>query len=210
MNDLGPLLRSRTGPSAPGIGERGSSATPRPRSPRPTTMNLTLAYRGRSAVVRGPSGLAVTLEPNLRRDRVGYEGVLRHPIRFREAIGALARRRRQRPPLSPPRRLGLRGLPGVRAPARGGAASRSPSRKPARRSRRAFPNCRSPTRLSWKRITTDSVNATGTPASGIPTISPATTPISGACSCRATRSSPWRPTSSSSNASAPTRAATAA
>lgn len=52
-------------------------------------MNLTLAYRGRSAVVRSPSGMAVTLEPNLRRDRVGYEGVLRRPIRFREAIGAL-------------------------------------------------------------------------------------------------------------------------
>src|SRR5437660_664695 len=33
-------------------------------------MNLTLAYRGRSAVVSGPGGLAVALAPNLRRDRV--------------------------------------------------------------------------------------------------------------------------------------------
>jgi hypothetical protein len=52
-------------------------------------MNLTLAYRGKSAVVARPAGLDVTLAPNLRRDRVGYEGRLRHPIRFREAIAAL-------------------------------------------------------------------------------------------------------------------------
>lgn len=52
-------------------------------------MNLTLAYRGRSAVSARPAGLDVTLAPNLRRDRVGYEGRLRHPIGFREAIAAL-------------------------------------------------------------------------------------------------------------------------
>src|SRR4051794_34652450 len=52
-------------------------------------MNLTLAYRGRSAIVSGPAGLAVTLAPNLRRDRVGYDATLRHPLRFREALGAL-------------------------------------------------------------------------------------------------------------------------
>jgi hypothetical protein len=52
-------------------------------------MNLTLAYRGRSAVVAGPRGLAVSLAPNLRRDRVAFDGTLRHPVRFREAIGAL-------------------------------------------------------------------------------------------------------------------------
>jgi hypothetical protein len=52
-------------------------------------MNLTLAYRGQSAIVSGPSGLAVTLAPNLRRDRVAFDGRLRHPLRFREAIGAL-------------------------------------------------------------------------------------------------------------------------
>ena len=52
-------------------------------------MNLTLAYRDRSAIVRNAAGLAVSLAPNLRRDRVGYDGLLRHPLRFREAIGAL-------------------------------------------------------------------------------------------------------------------------
>ncbi len=52
-------------------------------------MNLTLVYRGRSAITAVPSGLDVTLEPNLRRDRVGYDGTLKHPVRFREAIGAL-------------------------------------------------------------------------------------------------------------------------
>ena len=52
-------------------------------------MNLTLAYRGRSAIVSGRAGLAVSLAPNLRRDRVAFDGTLRHPVRFREAIGAL-------------------------------------------------------------------------------------------------------------------------
>src|SRR4051794_33216583 len=52
-------------------------------------MNLTLAYRGHSAIVSGPGGLAVSLAPNLRRDRVSFDGTLRHPLRFREAIGAL-------------------------------------------------------------------------------------------------------------------------
>jgi hypothetical protein len=52
-------------------------------------MNLTFAYRGRSDVTRTSAGLAVTLAPNLRRDRVSFEGVLRQPLRFREAIGAL-------------------------------------------------------------------------------------------------------------------------
>ena len=52
-------------------------------------MNLTLAYRGRSGFTEVPSGLDVTLEPNLSRDRVAYDGMLKHPVRFREAIGAL-------------------------------------------------------------------------------------------------------------------------
>lgn len=52
-------------------------------------MNLTLAYRGQSAVVSGPSGLAISLAPNLRRDRVSFDGNLRHPLRFREAVAAL-------------------------------------------------------------------------------------------------------------------------
>lgn len=52
-------------------------------------MNLTLAYRGRSAIVSRPGGLAVALAPNLRRDRVAFDGLFRHPLRFREAVGAL-------------------------------------------------------------------------------------------------------------------------
>jgi hypothetical protein len=52
-------------------------------------MNLTLAYRGRSTVVATRERLTMALAPNLRRDRVGFDGALRHPLRFREAIGAL-------------------------------------------------------------------------------------------------------------------------
>jgi hypothetical protein len=52
-------------------------------------MNLNVAYRGRSSIVSGAAGLAVALAPNLRRDRVGFDATLRHPLRFREAIGAL-------------------------------------------------------------------------------------------------------------------------
>ncbi|WP_406699160.1 hypothetical protein V5E97_09805 [Singulisphaera sp. Ch08] len=52
-------------------------------------MNLTLAYRGRSAIVSRPGGLAVSLAPNLRRDRVAFDAAFLQPLRFREAIGAL-------------------------------------------------------------------------------------------------------------------------
>lgn len=52
-------------------------------------MDVTLAYRGRSAIISRPGELAVSLAPNLRRDRVSFDGRLRHPVRFREAIGAL-------------------------------------------------------------------------------------------------------------------------
>jgi hypothetical protein len=52
-------------------------------------MNLTLAYRGRSAIVSRFGSLAVTLAPNLRRDRVAFDAALRQPLRFREAVGAL-------------------------------------------------------------------------------------------------------------------------
>src|SRR5438270_962533 len=44
---------------------------------------------GRSAISSGAAGLAVALAPNLRRDRVAFDATLRHPLRFREAIGAL-------------------------------------------------------------------------------------------------------------------------
>jgi hypothetical protein len=52
-------------------------------------MNLTVAYLNRSGIVSSKAGLAVSLAPNLRRDRVSYDGSLRHPLRFREAISAL-------------------------------------------------------------------------------------------------------------------------
>ncbi len=52
-------------------------------------MDLFFAYRRRSAVLADPHGLAVSLAPNLRRDRVSFSGVLRDPVRFREAMSAL-------------------------------------------------------------------------------------------------------------------------
>ena len=52
-------------------------------------MQLSVAYRGRSQVARTTVGLAVSLAPNLRRDRVSFVGTLRHPLRFREAMSAL-------------------------------------------------------------------------------------------------------------------------
>ncbi|MDB5306790.1 MAG: hypothetical protein JWO38_992 [Gemmataceae bacterium] len=52
-------------------------------------MQLALAYRGRSAITQSTVGLAVSLAPNLRRDRVSFVGILRHPLRFREAVSAL-------------------------------------------------------------------------------------------------------------------------
>src|SRR5436853_5302714 len=52
-------------------------------------MEMTLAYRGRSTITPAAGGLAVSLAPNLRRDRVSFAGVLRQPLRFREAMSAL-------------------------------------------------------------------------------------------------------------------------
>ena len=52
-------------------------------------MQLSVAYRGRSQVARTTVGLAVSLAPNLRRDRVSFVGTLRQPLRFREAVSAL-------------------------------------------------------------------------------------------------------------------------
>jgi hypothetical protein len=52
-------------------------------------MNFTVSYRNRSAIISTTSGLAVALAPNLRRDRVSFDAELIHPLRFREAIGAL-------------------------------------------------------------------------------------------------------------------------
>ena len=52
-------------------------------------MEMTLAYRGHSAIVPAAGGLAVSLAPNLRRDRVSFTAALRQPLRFREAMSAL-------------------------------------------------------------------------------------------------------------------------
>lgn len=52
-------------------------------------MFLQTAYRHRSAITQSPVGLAVSLAPNLRRDRVSFVGTLKHPLRFREAMSAL-------------------------------------------------------------------------------------------------------------------------
>ena len=42
-------------------------------------MQLAVAYRGRSNVQQTPAGVAVSLAPNLRRDRVSFVGTLRQP-----------------------------------------------------------------------------------------------------------------------------------
>jgi len=52
-------------------------------------MQVAFAYRGRSGVVQTNVGLAVSLAPNLRRDRVSFVGTLKQPLRFREAMSAL-------------------------------------------------------------------------------------------------------------------------
>lgn len=52
-------------------------------------MDLKTAYHRRSGIREGAFGLAIALEPNLRRDRVSYRGQLRAPLRFREAISSL-------------------------------------------------------------------------------------------------------------------------
>lgn len=52
-------------------------------------MEVTFAYQRRSAVITQSTGLSIALSPNLRRDRVSFNGTLRQPLRFREAISAL-------------------------------------------------------------------------------------------------------------------------
>ena len=52
-------------------------------------MLLTFAYRRRSSIVTKMTNLVIALSPNLRRDRVSYNGTLTQPLRFREAISAL-------------------------------------------------------------------------------------------------------------------------
>jgi hypothetical protein len=52
-------------------------------------MDLLVAYHGKSTIRHTRGEVAVSLAPNLRRDRVSYTGALRQPLRFREAISAL-------------------------------------------------------------------------------------------------------------------------
>ena len=52
-------------------------------------MDVTLEYAGRSGIVSGPASATIALAPNLRRDRVAFNAALKHPLRFREAVGAL-------------------------------------------------------------------------------------------------------------------------
>ena len=52
-------------------------------------MFLSFGYYGSSTIVRSDAGLAVSLAPNLRRDRVSYVGMLQRPLHFREAMSAL-------------------------------------------------------------------------------------------------------------------------
>ena len=52
-------------------------------------MQVHFAYRRRSTILAQPAGLAIALSPNLRRDKVSFNGTLRQPLHFREAISAL-------------------------------------------------------------------------------------------------------------------------
>ncbi|MFN7702073.1 MAG: SWIM zinc finger domain-containing protein [Deltaproteobacteria bacterium] len=52
-------------------------------------MDYQLRYLGRSSVEQGPYRSMITLSPNLARERVWFDGELRDPLRFREAMSAL-------------------------------------------------------------------------------------------------------------------------
>jgi hypothetical protein len=52
-------------------------------------MDFTVAYKGRSTLSAGTTGMSLSFSPNLRRDRVSFVGDLRFPLRFREAASAL-------------------------------------------------------------------------------------------------------------------------
>jgi hypothetical protein len=52
-------------------------------------MNVTLAYRGHSAVTAAANHQTLRLVPTLARDPVAFDGPLKHPLRFREAMSAL-------------------------------------------------------------------------------------------------------------------------
>src|SRR5438876_7202310 len=52
-------------------------------------MDLELQYYGRSGVTEGPGGRSLSFSPNLARKKVFFDGELKKPLRFREAMSAL-------------------------------------------------------------------------------------------------------------------------
>ena len=52
-------------------------------------MQVTMAYRGLSGLREIGAGRELALMPNLARDPVAFDGALKQPLRFREAISAL-------------------------------------------------------------------------------------------------------------------------
>jgi len=52
-------------------------------------MRFDLAYLGQSEIKSIAGGVALSFAPNLTRSQVFFDGSLRHPVRFREAISAL-------------------------------------------------------------------------------------------------------------------------
>ncbi|HEY6726360.1 MAG TPA: SWIM zinc finger family protein [Polyangiaceae bacterium] len=52
-------------------------------------MSYSQQYLGRSRLTEAAGGQQLSLSPNLTRDKVFFEGELKHPIRFREAMSAL-------------------------------------------------------------------------------------------------------------------------
>ncbi|MEO7328176.1 MAG: SWIM zinc finger family protein [Minicystis sp.] len=52
-------------------------------------MNLDYRYLGKSGVSSGPGGSSLHFSPNLARPKVFFDGELRYPLRFREAMSAL-------------------------------------------------------------------------------------------------------------------------
>lgn len=52
-------------------------------------MSYSQQYLGRSRLTEAAGGQQLSLSPNLTRDKVFFEGEIKHPIRFREAMSAL-------------------------------------------------------------------------------------------------------------------------
>src|SRR5262245_6154285 len=59
------------------------------RSIAPAPVNIDLRYLGKSEIQSTPSGATLHFSPNLSRPKVFFDGQLKHPLRFREAVSAL-------------------------------------------------------------------------------------------------------------------------